>query len=258
VDVSGSASQQGGFLIVRLVNGPDDLASATAFFNGAPYTMLASGELWYAYIGLGQYLPVGEYALEVTSGSGTIASGSVTIGEGRFQYIDITLPPSSIDLLSDQAAIDAERATLNATYAVFTSQRLWSGPWIVPAQGSISNAFGLQRSINGGPYSGHGGTDIANETGTPLYASASGKVALAQEMYLYGNVVVIDHGAGVFSSYNHMSSIAVKAGQQMTQGDYIGAMGETGFVSGPHVHWEAIVHGLRVDPALFTERGIDP
>jgi murein DD-endopeptidase MepM/ murein hydrolase activator NlpD len=258
VDVSGSASQQGGFLIVRLVNGPADLASATAFFNGAPYTMLASGDVWYAYIGLGQYLPVGEYALEVTSAAGTIASGSVTIGEGGFQYIDITLPPSSIDLLSDQAAIDAERATLNATYAVFTPQKLWSGPWIVPAQGSISNAYGLQRSINGGPYGGHSGTDIANETGTPLYASASGIVALAQEMYLYGNVLVIGHGAGVFSSYNHLSSIGVTAGQSVARGDYIGAMGETGFVSGPHVHWEAIVHGLRVDPVLFTQPGIDP
>lgn len=258
VDVSGSTSRQGGFLIVRLVNGPADLASATAFFNGVSYTMLPAGDVWYAYVGLGQYLPVGAYALEIASKAGTLASGAVTISEGGFQYADITLPPSSIDLLTDQAAIDAERATLNATYAVFTPQKLWSGPWIVPAQGSVSNAYGLQRSINGGPYSGHGGTDIANEAGTPLYASAGGTVALAQQMYLFGNVVVIDHGAGVFSSYNHLSSIGVTAGQSVAQGDYLGAMGETGFVSGPHVHWEAIVHGLRIDPMLFTQSGIDP
>lgn len=258
VDLTGSASRQGGFLVVRLVHGPPGLPWANAFFNGAPYTMLQAGDVWYAYIGLGQYLPAGEYALEITSEAGTIASGAVTLGDGGFEHADITLPPSSIDLLSDQAAIDAERATLNATYAVFTPQRLWAGPWIVPAQGSISNAYGLQRSINGGPYSGHSGTDIANDEGTPLYAAASGTVALAQTMYLSGNLVVIDHGAGVFSSYSHMSSIEVKVGQQVTQGDYIGAMGETGFVSGPHVHWEAIVHGLRVDPALFTQPGIDP
>lgn len=228
------------------------------FFNGAPYTMLASGDVWYAYIGLGQYLAVGEYALEVTSATGTIAAGSVTISDGGFAYEDLTLPPSSIDLLNDPAAIEAERATLATTYAVFTPQRIWSGPWIMPAQGVISNAFGLQRSINGGPYSGHSGTDIANDEGTPLYAAATGTVALAQEMYLYGNVVIIDHGAGVFSSYSHMSSIAVTAGQQVAQGDYLGGMGQTGFVSGPHVHWEAIVQGLRVDATLLTQPGIDP
>lgn len=243
---------------MRLANAPEGLASANAFFNGAPYTMLPSGDVWYAYIGLGQYLPVGAYSLEVTSADGTLASGSVTVNDGGFQYEDVTLPPSSIDLLNDQAAIDAERATLEAVYAVFTPEKLWSGPWIMPAQGVISNAFGLQRSINGGPYSGHSGTDIANEEGTPLYASASGTIALAQEMYLFGNVVIIDHGAGVFSSYNHMSSIAVSAGQSVAQGDYLGAMGQTGFVSGPHVHWEAIVHGLKVDATLFTQPGIDP
>lgn len=235
-----------------------DLAWANVFFNGAPYAMLAAGNIWYAYIGLGQYLPVGDYALEITSEAGTVAAGSVTINDGGFAYEDITLPPSSIDLLNDQAAIDAERATLNATYAVFTPQKQWSGPWVFPAQGVISNAFGLQRSINGGPYSGHSGTDIANEEGTPLYAAASGTVALAQAMYLYGNVVIIDHGAGVFSSYNHMSSISVAVGQQVAQGDYLGAMGQTGFVNGPHVHWEAVVHGLRVNATLFTQPGIDP
>lgn len=245
-------------MIVRLYNPPAGLPWANAFFNGAPYAMLPSAGVWYAYIGLGQYLPVGDYALEITSESGTLTSGVVTIGEGGFQFVEITLPPSSIDLLQDQAAIEAERATLNATYAQFTPEKLWSGPWIMPAQGNISNAFGLQRSINGGPYSGHTGTDIANATGTPIYAAASGHVALARELYLFGNAVVIDHGAGVFSSYNHMDSIAVSEGQTVAQGDYLGGMGETGFVSGPHVHWEAIVHGVKVDPTLFTQPGVDP
>lgn len=243
---------------MRLYNAPSGLPWANAFFNGEPYPMLSSGGVWYAYIGLGQYLSVGGYPLEITSEAGTIASGSVTISEGGFVFEDITLPPSSIDLLQDQAAIDAERATLAQVYEQFTPDRLWSGPWIVPAQGNISDPFGTQRSINGGPYGGHSGVDIANETGTPIHASAGGIVALAQEMYLYGNVVIIDHGAGIFSSYNHMDSIAITAGQQVAQGDYLGGMGETGFVSGPHVHWEAIIHGLRVDAMLFTQAGIEP
>jgi murein DD-endopeptidase MepM/ murein hydrolase activator NlpD len=161
-------------------------------------------------------------------------------------------------LLSDQVAIDQERATLTQVYAGFTPQRLWSGAWILPAAGPITNAFGLQRSINGGAYHGHTGTDIANDKGTPVVAAASGTVALAGPLYLYGNVVVIDHGAGVFTSYNHLDSIAVTAGQNITIGDLVGFMGETGFVSGPHLHWEAIIGGVRTDPLLWTEATVEP
>ncbi len=258
IDVSGSPARQGGFLIVRLLNQPADLPWANAVFAGALYPMLPSGDRWFAYVPLGQYVPVGGYTLEVTSESGAIASGQVTVAEGGFQFESIDFPPSSIDLLSDQAAIDAERAALAEAFGGFTQEKIWSGPWTVPAAGPITNAFGLQRSFNGGPYSGHSGTDIANDEGTPLVAAAAGVVTLAEELYLFGNAVVIDHGAGVFSSYSHMQEISVVAGQEVARGDLIGQMGETGFVSGAHVHWEAIVHGTRVDPMLFTQAGIEP
>jgi len=220
--------------------------------------MLPVEDRWFAYVALGQYVPTGGYPLVVTSAAGTIANGEVTVSEGGFLYEDIELPASSIGLLNDQNAIAAERQTLSAVHAGFTQQKLWSGPWMLPAPGAVTNSFGLQRSINGGPYSGHSGMDIANAAGTPLVAAAAGTVALAQELFLYGNAVVIDHGAGVFSSYNHMQSISVTAGQHVERGEIIGAMGETGFVSGAHVHWEAIVHGTRVDPVLFTQAGIEP
>ena len=258
IDVIGSPARQGGFLIVRLLNQPANLPWANAGFNGALYPMSRSGERWFAYVPLGQYVPVGGYTLEVTSEVGKIASGQVTVAEGGFQFESIDLPPSSIDLLGDQAAIDAERAALAGAFGGFTQEKMWSGPWAVPAPGPISNGFGLQRSFNGGPYSGHSGTDIANDEGTPLVAAAAGVVTLAEELYLFGNAVVIDHGAGVFSSYSHMQGISAVAGQEVAQGDLIGQMGETGFVSGSHVHWEAIVHGTRVDPMLFTQTGIEP
>jgi murein DD-endopeptidase MepM/ murein hydrolase activator NlpD len=245
-------------LIVRLVNQSANLPWANAVFDGALYPMLQSANGWFAYVPLGQYVPVGGHTLNVTSESGTIASGGVTVAEGGFQFESIDLPPSSIDLLNDQAAIDAERAALAGAFGGFRQEKLWSGAWTAPAPGPITNAFGLQRSFNGGPYSGHSGTDIANDEGTPLVAVAAGVVTLAEELYLFGNAVVIDHGAGVFSSYSHLLAVGVVAGQEVEQGDVIGEMGETGFVSGPHVHWEAIVHGTRVDPMLFTQAGLEP
>jgi len=244
--------------VARLLNPPPGLASATVYFAGAAYPMFDAGDRWYRIIGLQTYTPVGDYPVEVVGPDGTIAAGALTILDGGFQYESIELPPSSTDLLTDQAAVQAERDTLNAIYAGFTPQKMWSGAWTWPAQGTVSNAFGLQRSINGGPYSPHTGTDIANEKGTPLYAAAGGTVALARALYLYGNAVVIDHGLGVYTSYNHMDSIAVSEGQRVEQGEYLGAMGETGFVNGPHVHWEAVISGVRTDPTLWTLGPVEP
>jgi murein DD-endopeptidase MepM/ murein hydrolase activator NlpD len=70
--------------------------------------------------------------------------------------------------------------------------------------------------------------------------------------------VVVDHGAGVFSSYNHLDSIVAAAGQAIRAGDLLGYMGETGFVNGPHLHWEAVIAGVRTDPGLWVQADIDP
>jgi len=258
IDLTASQLRQGGFLFVRLLYPPAGLREATVEFNGASYPMLSSSDRWFAVIGLDIYVGVGDYPITAKSGDSVLAAGTLTVSDGGFQYESIELPPSSIDLLSDQNAVANERATLAQVYSRFTPERHWSGAWILPAPGPITNGFGLMRSINGGPYSPHTGTDIANEKGTPVAAAASGVVALARPMYLYGNVVIIDHGAGVFSGYNHLDSIAVTEGQAVTIGDLVGFMGDTGFVSGPHLHWEAIIGGVRTDPLLWTQQPIDP
>jgi murein DD-endopeptidase MepM/ murein hydrolase activator NlpD len=244
--------------MVLRVYGQPGITYATAYFAGVAYTMLPYGDRWSAVIGLPTWQPIGGYPLEVVADTGTIASGWVDVSDGGFAYEDIELPPEVGGLLQDTARIEEERILVSNILAGFTPEKYWSGPWIMPAQGSISNAFGLQRSFNGGPYSPHTGTDIANEHGTPIYASASGVVAYASALYLYGNSVIIDHGIGVFSTYNHMDSLVVAQGQFVNQGDLIGYMGSTGFSTGPHVHWEADVHGVRTDPMLWTQIAVEP
>ncbi len=243
---------------MRLLSPPGGVSDPAVSFAGQPYTMLPSGDHWYALIGLPTWFQAGGYPIEVDAAGGAIAAGTLTVTEGGFQFESIEVPPGAADLLQDADRVNQERARVEQVLSGFTPQRYWSGTWILPAQGTFSDAFGLQRSINGGPYSPHTGTDIANVEGTPIYAAATGVVALAEGLFLYGNSVIIDHGAGVFSSYNHMQSIAVTAGQSVTQGQLIGYMGQTGFVTGPHVHWEAIVHGVRVDPLLWTEAAVEP
>jgi murein DD-endopeptidase MepM/ murein hydrolase activator NlpD len=258
LDLSLSRPQQGGFVVIRLLSPPPGLNNLTAYFKAVGYPMVKEGDHWYRVVGLDSQFATGEYPIEVSSDIAAIAGGVLTVSDGGFEFVSIELPPSSIALTEDQDAAARERATLARVYSTFTAEQLWSGPWIWPTQGEISNAFGLQRSINGGPYSPHTGTDIANEKGTPVVAAASGRVALAEKLHYYGNVVVIDHGAGVFSSYNHLDAIAVTAGQAITIGNLVGYMGETGFVSGPHLHWEAVIAGVRTDPGLWVQATIDP
>ncbi|HEY5625752.1 MAG TPA: M23 family metallopeptidase [Dehalococcoidia bacterium] len=258
VDLTGSHSEQGGFLAVRLRNAPDLPGDPAVVLAGVTYSMLPEAGVWYTYVGLPTWFTLGGYPMDVYAGGQVIASGWLEVTDGGFAFESITLPPSSSDLLTDAVRIEEERQRVNAILAGFTPERYWSGAWITPTAGVVSDEFGTQRSINGGAYFPHTGLDIANDEGTPIYAAASGVVALAEELFLYGNAAIVDHGGGVFSGYNHMTSLAVSAGGFVNQGDLIGYMGATGLVTGPHLHWEAVIHGVRVDPSLWTQGGVEP
>ena len=249
--------KQGGFLLVQLLHPPAGTKEATALFNAGSYPMVPAGDAWSGVIGMATDFPLGDYVVAVTADGVAMGSTPVSIGAGGYPRLTLTVPDESIDLLSDAAKIAAERQTVRETYTTFTPQRLWSGPWLQPARGPISNGFGVQRSVNGTPFDTHGGTDIAADGGDPVVAAASGRVALAQPLYLLGNSVIIDHGAGLLTGYHHLSKIAVTAGQEVTKGDLIGYVGATGFVSGDHLHWEARIHGVRVDPMLLLKAPLE-
>lgn len=250
--------KQGGFLVVRLEHPPPGTQEATASFAGESYPMVPDGDGWLGIIGLATDFAIGDYTLTVQAEGSDIGSMPVAVATGGYERLTLTLPPASIDLLSDAASIEEERRVVAETYTTFTPERLWSGAWLVPVDGAVSNSFGVQRSINGEPYGTHGGADIVAEEGTPVVAAASGRVVLAQPLYLLGNSVIIDHGAGLLTGYHHLSSIAASAGQEMTKGDLVGYVGATGFVSGDHLHWEARMHGVRVNATLLTLAMLEP
>jgi hypothetical protein len=99
----------------------------------------------------------------------------------------------------------------------------------------------------------HPAIDIAGAEGNPIYATDSGVIVYAGwSDYGYGNLIVIDHGNGWQSAYAHLSAIAVGCGQSVYQGGYIGAMGTTGNSSGPHLHFELSINGVKVNPLDYT------
>lgn len=129
----------------------------------------------------------------------------------------------------------------------------WTQPFIWPVTGRISGRFGSQRIYRGEPGSYHSGIDIAPGAGTPFVAPADGVVTLAVRNFsLEGNLIIIDHGAGLNSAFLHLSQIDVEQGDHVTQGQVIGRIGASGRATGPHLHWSMKWQNSRLDPILFT------
>ena len=161
-------------------------------------------------------------------------------------------------LLSAEAV--AEESRLRAgQFSTFDPSPRWEALFRIPAEGVITTDFGSPRAINDGAVSRlHTGTDFANARGTPVIASAPGRVSWVGEMPIRGRSVIIDHGAGVLSGYHHLDSEEVAVGHTVEGGQVIGAMGSTGLSTGPHLHWEITVWGVNVDPLVWTERRYRP
>jgi murein DD-endopeptidase MepM/ murein hydrolase activator NlpD len=121
----------------------------------------------------------------------------------------------------------------------------------------LTSYFGTRRSYNESEFANfHTGTDFGGDVGAPIYAPAAGKVVLAEKLIVRGNAVVIDHGLGVFSGYWHQNQLAVVVGQEVQPGDLIGFIGDTGLVTGPHLHWEIRLNGLAVEPLQWVQQMI--
>jgi murein DD-endopeptidase MepM/ murein hydrolase activator NlpD len=124
-------------------------------------------------------------------------------------------------------------------------------PSIWPVHGQVSAGFGERMDPLSGEGAFHGGLDISVPYGTNVQSAADGIVFLAGPDSAYGNSVLIDHGYGITTRYGHLSKIEVVIGQEVKQGQVIGAVGMTGRTTGPHLHYEVHVHEAPVNPAKY-------
>lgn len=132
--------------------------------------------------------------------------------------------------------------------------QLWEGAFLMPVNGRISTEYATIRYVNKGVESSrHNALDIAAPTGTPILATNNGIVTFASDLIISGNVVVIDHGYGLFSSYVHLDKIFVEDGQEVSKGEIIGEVGTTGYSTGPHLHWALWKNGVYLNPWKFIE-----
>jgi murein DD-endopeptidase MepM/ murein hydrolase activator NlpD len=162
-----------------------------------------------------------------------------------FDEDDLDLAPSAEDL----RAHAAEDAQLNQIYQRPNGAKRWDGLFRLPVDGEVTTQFGTHRS-----YEFHPGIDFAAAAGTVVSAPAAGVVVFTGEVPARGNVLILDHGAAVYSTYAHLQRFEVQAGDEVKAGEPIARVGTTGFSTGPHLHWEMWVDRANVDPQEWTHR----
>ena len=231
-------------------------ATPSAAINGQPLPLFEDGGHWYGLIPVWAGAPVGTRQLTVSardplSGASLAAQRTLTVTARQFDIDQVTLSPSTLSLLEPDI-VGPENDLLARLLAPRTPKRLWQGTFLRPVPGHVTTNYGQRRSYNGGPASEyHGGLDLAIDEGQPVVASNAGRVAFAGPLKVRGNVVIIDHGWGLYSGYFHMSALRVTAGQIVERGQTIGLVGSTGLSTGPHVHWQVWLDGDPIDPTFL-------
>ena len=245
---------QAGALLVSVTG---DVAGGQASFLEKRYPLSQGAQSQYTFIPIDIEDPPGPHQLTVDivlkNGTRGTLRETITIlpTQWTVDYLEFTGDQQE---LLDPVVAAAELETLQDIYRRVTPDKLWDGLWQFPVQGGLTSRFGEQRSINGGPPSGHhGGTDISALEGTPVFATNNGRVVMARELRVRGNMVIIDHGGGLYSGYAHLSAIHVAEGQDVVAGEHIADVGNTGLSTGAHLHWEMAIHGVLVDALRFTD-----
>jgi len=151
------------------------------------------------------------------------------------------------DAAEKRAIIAAAGSTSSGAFPTGGGQLLW------PAAGPVTSGFGYRTHPIFGDTRFHAGIDIGAPYGAPVIASDRGDVIFAGVMSGYGNAIVIDHGNGLATTYNHLSSFLVSSGQSVPRGSQIGAVGCSGYCTGPHLHFEVRVNGNPVDPMPYLQ-----
>ncbi len=159
---------------------------------------------------------------------------------------------SEIDRLLHRASFERENFESVFSALLDQKQRLDHTPSIFPVNGVLMRGFGVKSDPFTGKMRPHHGLDLAAPMGTPVYAPASGKIILREHQTHFGNTIVLDHGYRVETVYGHMSKFAAKLGQSVRRGELIGYVGNTGYSTGPHLHYEVHTNGRPQNPMEYV------
>jgi murein DD-endopeptidase MepM/ murein hydrolase activator NlpD len=174
---------------------------------------------------------------------------------GAFAGRSTAFPERTLGLLRDLLDVLENRLAVVRTSVESQHALANATPSIWPVAGWLSSAFGARRDPFNGSADFHPGLDISANRGTPVFATAAGRVESASYHGNYGNSILIDHGYGISTRFGHLSGFAVRPGQHIRRGDVIGYVGSTGRATSAHLHYEVLLNGRAVNPMpLLTAR----
>ncbi|NPA93474.1 MAG: peptidoglycan DD-metalloendopeptidase family protein [Chloroflexi bacterium] len=237
---------------------PQDAQIEGAFGEYTLHFFPFEGQRWVALQGVSALADPGLYPVQTTI---ALANGktfaflqAIPVKAGNFYHERLQVPTELLDPKLNRE--EAEKFA--AIAAAATPTRYWDGIFRAPEAPPLDDChpsyFGTRRNYNDTFFWYHTGLDFCGRVGTPIYAPADGVVVFTGTTEIHGNVTIIDHGWGVYTTYCHQDQILVQKGQRVHAGDLIGKVGRTGRVTGPHLHWEVWVGDVPVDPLEWLER----
>jgi murein DD-endopeptidase MepM/ murein hydrolase activator NlpD len=177
---------------------------------------------------------------------------------GSLEQVDFTVEEGIINKLlsrlsTSQADIPLQHEVAEDLLRQMEEERsiIAHTPTLCPAGGLLTSLYGWRDSPFTGDREFHKGVDIASRSSSPVYAPADGIVSSYSRCGALGNVLEIDHGYGMVTRYGHLCKPGVKVGQHVKKGDKIAYMGDSGWSTGSHLHYEIIIHGINVNPQRY-------
>jgi murein DD-endopeptidase MepM/ murein hydrolase activator NlpD len=247
-----SSNVPGGVAIVPLGGATTNSTKPQTWFGEQAVLVTSDRRQWYAVIGLPLDLKPGSYELSVKVGDAMKAQHFVVKAKD-YPEQHITLKDTSKVELSaeDEARAVREIATIKALKLNWRDEEDTDLAFIIPVKGRLASSFGLRRFFNGEPRAPHAGLDVGVARGTPVKASAQGKVLAVDDYFFNGKTIFVDHGNGLITMYCHLDQSDVQTGETVRKGQQLGLSGQSGRATGPHLHWSVILNGAMVDPQLF-------
>jgi murein DD-endopeptidase MepM/ murein hydrolase activator NlpD len=247
-----SSNVPGGVAIIPLGSVSTRADTPQTWFGDQPVLVTSDHGLWYAVVGLSLDVAPGPHELRVQIG-GVMKKKGFKIKAKKYPEQRITIEDKSKVQLSaaDEARADREIVVIKELKRHWRAAPDTDLAFILPVKGELASRFGLRRYFNEEPRAPHSGIDMAVARGTPVNASAQGKVLAVDDYFFNGRTIFVDHGNGLITMYCHLEQIDVEAGETVSKGQQIGLSGQTGRATGPHLHWSVVLNGAMVDPELF-------
>ena len=262
LQASAATAVQGSLLLVK-VQGKKALPAVESEWDGKAISLWQEGAdatTLHGLLGidLEQHPAPYEWKVSWTGADGAEQSCGVSLAvrAGKFATERLTVEKQFVQPDPEQQKrAEADQQKMRAIYDTVTPEVLWKGKFRLPLKDVTTGGnFGRRRVLNGEARSPHSGVDFPAMAGTPVYASQSGNVVLAEQLYYAGNTVVIDHGYGIYTMYAHLSAIDAHVGDKVEAGAEIGKVGATGRVTGPHLHWGLTIQHARVNGLNIVQR----